>query len=58
MFENILGNEKNKQILQNLIKTGNIAHSYMFIGQERNWEIYFCKRLCKSDSLPRRKQAM
>lgn len=33
-FENIIGNEKNKEVLNNTIKLKSIAHSYMFVGQE------------------------
>lgn len=32
MFETILGNEKNKQILQKSIQSNTISHSYMFVG--------------------------
>ena len=32
MFETILGNEKNKQILQKSIQNNTISHSYMFVG--------------------------
>ena len=32
MFETILGNEKNKQILQKSIRNNTISHSYMFVG--------------------------
>ena len=31
-FNNILGNEQIKRILKNSIKTGNLVHSYMFVG--------------------------
>lgn len=34
MFENIIGNEKNKKILEKLVKNEKIVHSYMFIGEE------------------------
>ena len=34
IFENIIGNEKNKELLNQIIRTNNIAHSYMFIGKE------------------------
>lgn len=37
MFENIVGNNENKKILENLVKTGNLSHSYMFIGKSRYW---------------------
>lgn len=32
IFEEILGNEKNKEILQKIIETEKISHSYMFVG--------------------------
>ena len=32
MFETILGNEKNKQILQKSMQNNTISHSYMFVG--------------------------
>lgn len=32
MFEKILGNERNKQILEKTIKSGKISHSYIFCG--------------------------
>lgn len=35
MFENIIGNNENKIVLENLIKTKNLSHSYMFIGKSR-----------------------
>ena len=34
MFENIVGNAKNKEILEKLIKIEKTVHSYMFIGEE------------------------
>ena len=34
MFENIIGNEKNKEILKKSIELKNISHSYMFWGIE------------------------
>ena len=37
MFEKIVGNNENKIILENTIKTGNILHSYIFTGMPRNW---------------------
>ena len=32
MFENIIGNNKIKNLLENSIKQGNVSHSYLFIG--------------------------
>jgi len=34
MFENILGQEKIKKIISNQIKSGKIAHAYIFMGDE------------------------
>ena len=34
MFENIVGNEKIKKILENAIKNNKTSHSYLFIGPE------------------------
>ena len=34
IFSNIVGNKKNKELLNQIIKTNNIAHSYMFVGEE------------------------
>ena len=34
MFENILGNEKNKKILEKSIELNKTSHSYLFIGTE------------------------
>ena len=34
MFENIVGNDKIKELLQNSIKSKKVSHSYLFIGQE------------------------
>ena len=31
-FDNLIGNEKVKVTLQNLVKANTVAHSYMFIG--------------------------
>lgn len=33
-FENIIGNDKIKEELVDTIKSGNVSHSYMFVGQE------------------------
>lgn len=34
MFDNILGNEKNKKILEQAIKNQKLSHSYMMVGTE------------------------
>ena len=33
LFENIIGNEHLKEFLQNSIKSGNVSHSYLFVGK-------------------------
>lgn len=57
IFENIIGNEKNKKLLNQIIRTNNIAHSYMFIGKESIGKMLFAKEfakaiLCINDSKP------
>ena len=48
MFNNILGNENNKKILENNIKTGNISHSYMFIGKSGIGKFMLAKEFAKA----------
>lgn len=60
IFENIIGNEKNKELLNQIISMNNIAHSYMFIGKESIGKMLFAKEfakaiLCINDSKPCRK---
>ena len=52
MFEGILGNDKNKEILQSLINTNSISHSYIFTGEARYRKIYAGKGNSKSHSMP------
>lgn len=57
IFENIIGNEKNKELLDQIIRKNNIAHSYMFIGRESIGKMLFAKEfakaiLCINDSKP------
>lgn len=57
IFENIIGNEKNKKLLNQIISMNNIAHSYMFIGKESIGKMLFAKEfakaiLCINDSKP------
>ena len=57
MFNNILGNEEAKKILENTIKTGNISHSYMFVGQNGIGKFMIAKEfakaiLCQGDQKP------
>lgn len=48
MFENIIGNEKNKNILEKSIKSGKISHSYIFWGIEGIGKKLIAKQLAKS----------
>ena len=48
MFNNILGNEETKKILENTIKTQNISHSYMFIGQNGIGKFMIAKEFAKA----------
>ena len=48
IFENIEGNEKNKQLLKKIIETNNIAHSYMFVGKESIGKLLFAKKFAKA----------
>lgn len=48
MFDNIIGNEQNKEILKQIIKNDNIAHSYMFIGKESIGKMQFAKEFAKA----------
>lgn len=47
-FKNIIGNEKNKELLNQIIKTNNIAHSYMFVGKESIGKLLFAKEFAKA----------
>jgi DNA polymerase III subunit delta' len=48
IFENIIGNEKNKELLNQIISMNNIAHSYMFIGKESIGKMLFAKEFAKA----------
>ncbi len=48
IFKNIVGNEKNKELLKQIIYTNNIAHSYMFVGKESVGKFLFAKEFAKS----------
>lgn len=48
MFNNILGNEEAKKILENTIKNQNISHSYMFIGQDGIGKFMIAKEFAKA----------
>lgn len=46
-FENIIGNNKIKQELQETVKNNAISHSYLFVGQEGIGKKLFAKELAK-----------
>ena len=48
-FENLIGNEKIKELLFKMIKAQKITHSYLFLGPSGVRENSFCKRICKND---------
>lgn len=47
MFENIIGHEKQKELLKNALKSGNISHSYLFYGQEGIGKAKIAKEFAK-----------
>lgn len=56
-FDYILGNDNIKELLSNSIKSGNILHSYMFVGTDGIGKSLFAKEfakmlLCLSDNKP------
>ncbi len=48
IFKDIIGNDKNKELLKQLINTNNIAHSYMFIGKDSIGKMLFAKEFAKA----------
>lgn len=59
-FNDIIGNEENKKILEQIIKSENIGHSYMFIGTTGIGKKEFAKEfakaiLCENSSKPCKK---
>ena len=48
IFENIVGNEKNKKLLEDIIIKNKIANAYMFIGQESIGKFLFAKEFAKA----------
>lgn len=46
-FENIIGNEENKELLKSIIKNKNISHSYMFTGTNGIGKLLFAKEFAK-----------
>jgi len=56
-FDNLLGNEKNKEILSSTIKNNNVLHSYLFVGAEGIGKTSFAKEfakmiLCEGENRP------
>ena len=47
MFDDIIGNDKVKEILSNAIKTNNILHSYLFVGTEGIGKSIIAKKFAK-----------
>ena len=48
MFNNIIGNEKNKELLNNIIKNSSSSHSFMFVGKESIGKLLFAKEFAKA----------
>lgn len=48
MFDKIIGNNENKKILENTIKTGSILHSYIFTGMPGIGKMLFAKEFAKA----------
>lgn len=48
MFKEIIGNEENKIILEKIINTKNISHSYMFVGVEGIGKLLFAKEFANN----------
>lgn len=48
-FENIIGNNKIKQELQEAVKNNSISHSYLFVGQDGIGKKLFAKELAKME---------
>ena len=46
-FENIIGNEENKNLLSNIVKSNNISHSYLFSGTEGIGKSLFAREFAK-----------
>ena len=48
IFDNIIGNELNKEILRRVVENNNIAHSYMFIGKDSIGKMLFARELARA----------
>lgn len=56
-FENIIGNEKVKQMIEKTVKTNNILHSYLFLGIQGIGKSIFAREfakmlLCEAENKP------
>ena len=55
MFENIVGHERQKEILTKSIKNDSISHAYLFLGQEGigkfKFACEFAKKVLKTENL-------
>lgn len=47
-FDNLVGNSKIKELLNNIVEGGNISHSYMFIGESGIGKLLFAKEFAKA----------
>lgn len=47
LFENIVGNNKIKELLKNAVKSNNVSHSYLFVGKAGVGKKKFAKDLAK-----------
>lgn len=48
VFENIVGNKENKELLKNMIKSGNIPHGIIFTGKESIGKSLFAHEFAKA----------
>ena len=46
-YSNIIGNDEVKSLLDNLIRTNNVVHSYMFVGPDGIGKFLFAKEFAK-----------
>ena len=46
-FENLIGNPKNKELLETAIKNNNLVHSYLFVGEEGIGKDLFAKQFAQ-----------
>lgn len=47
-YRNIIGNERNKEVLEQLVKENKISNAYIFIGQESIGKLLFAKEFAKA----------